>query len=133
MKPKIDIVTLGVEDLEKSVRFYRYMLELDDEQVVAGEDHVAFFLDSEMSLVLFPRAEIARIADQRTVAPSSAEIMLSHTAANKEEVDEILTQAECAGGTILQQGSANEWGYAGSFLDLDGHIWEVSAAIGGTE
>lgn len=127
MKPKIHIVTLGVQDLSAAVSFYRQMLELSEESISEGDDHVAFFLDGDMSLVLYPQAEIARITNQSATAPSSSQMILSHTAESREEVDWILMRAHSLGGSVLQVGLANEWGYSGYFQDPDGHVWEISS------
>lgn len=127
MKPKIHIVTLGVQDLSAAVSFYRQMLELPEEKISEGDDHVAFFLDGDLSLVLYPRGEIARIANQKSASPGSPGVILSHTADSRKEVDTILMRAHSLGGAVLQVGLANEWGYSGYFQDPDGHVWEISS------
>jgi len=80
MKPAISIITVGVDDLERAFAFYRGLLELPDEQIGAGEDHVAFFFSDAFSLVLFPRAEIAAIAGRQAEMPGSPGFVLTHRA-----------------------------------------------------
>lgn len=127
MKPKIDIVTIGVDDLKRAFAFYRAMFELSDEQISAGEDHVAFFLESGLSFVLLSRAELAGTAGQGEPVKGTAQIVLSHNAASEAEVDSILIEAIKAGGAIHTAGQESEWGYAGYFEDSEGNLWEVLA------
>jgi predicted lactoylglutathione lyase len=125
MKPRISIITLAVDDLEKSLAFYRDGLGLPTEGVMDGADHVLFRLEGNLSFVLYPRSELAKLAQQSDAKPSSVECILSHSAATRQEVDTILKQAEAAGGTVLGRTEEQPWGYYGHFKDLDGHVWEV--------
>ena len=63
MKPRITLITLGVDDLEAAVRFYRDGLGLATEGIIGKEfEHgaVAFFeLQGGLRLGLWPRASIA--------------------------------------------------------------------------
>lgn len=124
MKPRISIITLGVDNLERSLRFYRDGLGLPTQGIT--DDHVAFFLEGDLALVLYPRAEITKITQQTEVGPSSTECILSYTAANKEEIEDILKHAEAAGATLPDKVEKQEWGgYSGHFMDPDGHLWQV--------
>ena len=125
MKPRINVVTLAVEDLDRSLAFYRDGMGFPEECIATGDGHVAFHLEADFSLVLFPRAEIARIAGQGEDAPRSTECILSHAAQSKAEVDTILRRADAAGGTVRGQPSDEPWGYSGYFKDPDGHLWEI--------
>ncbi len=66
MEPRITIVTLGVDDLERAVAFYRAGLGLATEGIVGtGFEHgaVAFFeLAGGLKLALWPRASLAHDA-----------------------------------------------------------------------
>jgi len=128
MKPRINIVTIGVDDLERAFAFYRVLFALPDTQISAGEDHVAFFLEGDLSLVLLSRAELARTAGgAETAEPvrGTAQVVLSHNAESRAEVDAILNDAVRAGGAIHTPGQESEWGYAGYFQDSEGNLWEV--------
>jgi predicted enzyme related to lactoylglutathione lyase len=127
MKPKINIVTIGVDDLERAFAFYRVMFDLPDDRISAGEDHVAFFLDGELSFALLPRDELAATAGQDKPVKGTAQIVLSHNAISEAEVDAILIEAVKAGGAIHTAGQTSEWGYAGYFEDTEGNLWEVLA------
>jgi uncharacterized protein len=127
MKPRINIITIGVDDLERAFAFYRALFELDDEAIGAGEDHVAFFLAEDFSFVLFPRDEIARTAGKEVVVAGTQQFVLSHRADSPAEVDDILKQVLIAGGAIIAEGTQSEWGYSAYFEDTEGNVWELMA------
>lgn len=125
MKPRIAIITIAVDDLEKALAFYRDGMGLPTPGIIDGADHVAFDLAGGLSLVLYPRAELAKQAQQPQAGRSSAEFSLSYVAGSKAEVDAVLRRAEAAGATLLDAPQEESWGYIGFFKDLDGHLWEV--------
>lgn len=130
MKPSISFVTLGVDDLERAVEFYRDGLGLPTKGIVGSEfahGAVAFFnLQAGLKLALWPRRSLAADAGVQLQAPSVTEFSLAHNVASKEEVDRLLQQARQAGATIVKTPQATFYGgYAGYFQDPDGHLWEV--------
>jgi len=127
MKPEISIITIGVDDLERAFAFYRALFEIADDQIGAGEDHVAFFLDERLSFVLFPRDQIARTAGKPGPAAGTPGFVLSHRADSPEAVDTILEQVLIAGGGIVTPGTQSEWGYSAYFEDTEGNVWELMA------
>jgi uncharacterized protein len=128
MKPRINCITLAVDNIEKSLAFYRDGLELASERIAGGDDHTAFFLPGDLCLVLILRdgfAGFTKLADQTNAARSVSECILSYFAASQEEVDTILKRVAAAGGEIASPAKEQPWGYAGLFKDPDGHLWEV--------
>ncbi|MBW2942775.1 VOC family protein [Zhongshania aquimaris] len=130
MRPRISVITLGVDDLARAVGFYRDGLGLPTEGIVGEEFEygaVAFFeLSAGLKLALWPRASLAHDAGVKLAAPSTTELSLGHNVMSKTEVDEVLAQAEAAGAVILKPANDTFWGgYAGYFQDPDGHLWEV--------
>lgn len=130
MTPRISVITLGVDDLERALAFYREGLGLQSEGVIGTEfEHgaVAFFdLQSGLKLALWPRRSLARDSGLPQSPPSATEISLGHNVSSKEEVDAVMAQAEAAGAVIVKQAQETLWGgYAGYFLDPDRHLWEV--------
>lgn len=125
MNPKIDIVTIPVEDLERSTGFYREVFSLPDDKISLGEDHVAFFLEGEMSLVLYERSGFAEMTEQHEDRINTSNVIFSHTAKDTKAVNTILSLALRAGGTVTKEGTADDWGYSGHFKDIDGHMWEI--------
>jgi catechol 2,3-dioxygenase-like lactoylglutathione lyase family enzyme len=130
MKPRITVITIGVDDLERSLRFYRDGLGLATKGIVGREFEygaVAFFdLQSGLKLAIWPRKSIAHDAGVALDAASATEFTLGHNLASKAEVDAVMKQADAAGATIIKPASNTFWGgYAGYFKDPDGHLWEV--------
>ncbi|MGE5826304.1 MAG: VOC family protein [Bacteroidota bacterium] len=131
MKPRVTLITLGVDDLERSLRFYRDGLGMRTDGIVGEEfEHgaVAFFdLDGGLKLALWPRASIAHDTGLSAGAPSATEFTLGHNVASRAQVDEVMEQAKRAGATIIKPAHETFWGgYAGYFQDPDRHLWEVA-------
>ncbi|PSH65294.1 VOC family protein [Phyllobacterium sophorae] len=129
MKPRISVVTLGVNDLEKAVEFYRG-LGLPTDGIVGREfEHgaVAFFdLTSGLKLALWAQDDIAHDTGLPKTAPSPTAFTVGHNVSRKDEVDEVMEQARIAGATIVKSAQDTFYGgYAGYFRDPDGHVWEI--------
>ncbi len=130
MNPHITVLTLGVDDLERSVAFYREGLGFSTEGIIGSEFEngaVAFFnLQAGMKLALWPRSSIATDTGLTKNPPSSTEFTIGHNVGSQVEVDEVMVQATKAGAAIVKPAQATFYGgYAGYFKDPDGHIWEV--------
>ena len=131
MKPRITVITLGVDDLERAVAFYRDGLGLPTKGIVGREyphGAVAFFmLPGGLRLALYPREDLALDGNVPVTPPSSSDFSLGHNVARREEVDEVLQQAERAGAVIVKPAQQAFWGgYYGYFRDPDQHLWEVA-------
>ena len=131
MKPRITLVTLGVDDLQRALAFYRDGLGLVTQGIVGEQfEHgaVVFFdLQAGLKLALWPRADIAHDSGLASGPRSPTEFTLGHNVASPDEVDAVLTQAERAGATVIKPGQKTFWGgYAGYFQDPDGHAWEIA-------
>lgn len=131
MKPRITMITLGVDDLERALRFYRDGLGLETQGIVGEEfEHgaVAFFdLQHGLRLALWPRSSLSHDSGLKVSAPSPTEFSLGHNVASKAEVDQVMAQAASAGARIVKPAHETFWGgYAGYFKDPDGHLWEVA-------
>lgn len=130
MKPRLSVVTIGVDDLERAVAFYRDGLGLATEGIIGREFEygaVAFFsLQPGLRLAVWPRASIARDAGTAVTPRSPTEFTLGHNVGSKEEVDAVMSQATKAGAVIVKEAHATFYGgYAGYFQDPDGHLWEI--------
>ncbi|MBI4382773.1 MAG: VOC family protein [Nitrospinae bacterium] len=131
MKPRITLLTLGVDDLEKSLQFYRDGLGLPTQGIVGQEFEygaVAFFdLQNGLKLALWPRKSIARDSAIPLQSPSATELTIGHNVGSKTEVDAVMRQAEKAGARVGKPAEDTFWGgYAGYFQDPDGHLWEIA-------
>lgn len=131
MKPRITMLTLGVDDLDRSVKFYRDGLGFPTEGIVGKEfEHgaVAFFdLQAGLKLAVFPRGALALDARIAKSDRSSTEFSIGHNVRSPEEVDAIMKQARAAGADVIKPAQKTFWGgYAGYFQDPDGHLWEIA-------
>ena len=131
MKPRISLVTLGVDDLERAVIFYRDGLGLPTDGIVGMEfEHgaVAFFdLEGGLRLGLWPRASLAHDAGIAVTPSGTTDFSLAHNVASEAEVDAVMARAEKAGARIVKPAARTVWGgYAGYFADPDQHLWEVA-------
>jgi catechol 2,3-dioxygenase-like lactoylglutathione lyase family enzyme len=130
MRPRLTVITLGVDDLERAVTFYRDGLGLSTPGVVGREfahGAVAFFdLQPGLRLALWPRASLAHDTGLPRTAPSATELSLGHNVASRADVDAVIAEAGRAGAVIVKPAGETFWGgYAGYFQDPDGHLWEV--------
>lgn len=131
MKPRISVLTLGVDDLARAVAFYRDGLGWPTRGIVgSAEQHsaVAFFaLQAGVQLALYPRASLALEAGVAEPPSGTSGCLLSHNVARREQVAEVMAQAAAAGARILRVPRDTAWGgHAGYFQDPDGHPWEVA-------
>ena len=125
------MLTLGVNDLEKSLSFYRDGLGLPTEGIIGQESEyglvVMINLQSGLTLALWPRTSIAKDSGLALQPPSATELTIAHNVGSEEEVDAVLEQARQAGATMVKAAGKTFWGgYAGYFQDPDGHLWEIA-------
>ncbi|MDH5670939.1 MAG: VOC family protein [Myxococcales bacterium] len=124
MRPRISMITLGVADLERSVRFYEQGLGLPRK---GQQPTVAFFNLDGTWLGLYGREALAEDAEVPSQGQGFAGFALAHNVATEAEVDAVLAQAVAAGATLVKKAQKVFWGgYSGYFADPDGHLWEVA-------
>jgi len=136
MEPHIDVITLAVGNLDRSLAFYRDGLGLEttgvvatefvDEETNASGAIVIFRLKGGLVLALYPRSELAKDADIPVGPPKTGEFSIGQLVESSAEVDVLLAQAERAGATLTGRPHDRPWGiYSGYFRDPDGHLWEI--------
>lgn len=124
MKPLINMITLGVADLERSAEFYERGLGFPRMPFEGG---VVFFTLNGSWLSLYPWNALAEDATVNANGTGFRGITLAHVVSSKEEVREVLSQAVQSGGTLIKPAQDVFWGgYSGYFADPDGHLWEVA-------
>lgn len=130
MQPRLTVITLGVDDLEAALHFYRDGLGLATEGIVGRQfEHgaVVFInLQPGLRLALWPRRSIAHDTGLPVAPASPTDMTLGHNVASQAEVDAVMASAAAAGAVIIKTAQDTFWGgYAGYFQDPDGHLWEV--------
>ena len=130
MKPRITVITLGVDDLERALAFYRDGLGLKTPGIVGREFEygaVAFFdLQAGLKLAIWPRASIAHDTGLPPAGYAPNEFTIGHNVGSRAEVDAVMAQARKAGAVAVKEAHDTFYGgYAGYFQDPDRHLWEV--------
>jgi catechol 2,3-dioxygenase-like lactoylglutathione lyase family enzyme len=126
MKPKISIITLGVADVGRSVRFYRDGLGFPTHNFTDGDDFAMFRLEGTW-LALYPREALAEDAQVSSAGSGFPGFSLSHNEPSPEAVDAAFAEAIAVGAAAVKRPERVFWGgYSGYFADPDGHLWEVA-------
>lgn len=126
MKPKISIITLGVQNFARSLSFYRDGLGFEANDYKEGDAHVMFRLDGAW-LALYPRASLAEDAQMPSEGSGFSGFTLAHNVKSKEAADQVFAHAVSAGATPVKKPQDVFWGgYSGYFADPDGFLWEVA-------
>lgn len=134
MQPRIDVITLGVDDLGRALAFYRALglespgiigTEFRRDETTPGGAAAMFELEGGLILALYARPDLAKDANLPVGTPAP-EFSIGHLVASRDEVDALLAKAEAAGATLTDEPHERPWGiYSGYFRDPDGHLWEV--------
>jgi len=135
VEPRVDVITLAVEDLERALRFYRDGLGFEsrgvigtqwtDEESGANGAIAVFKFESGLLLSLYPRSDLAKDAAIPAGPARPGEFSLGQLVQSRVEVDELIEKAEAAGAAVTTPRD-RPWGiYSGYFRDLDGHLWEI--------
>ncbi len=118
------MITLGVKDLEKSVKFYKEGLGFPK---MESSPEVAFFALNGSWLGLYARESLAEDASVSSEGRGFSGFTLAHNVASETEVDQTIEQALSAGATLSKSAQKTSWGgYSGYFKDPDGYLWEVA-------
>ncbi len=124
MKPRISMITLGVENLAAAIEFYEHGLGFPR---MESPPEVAFFTLNGTWLGLYGREALAEDATVPSKGEGFEAFSLAHNVVSEKEVDAIVSQAVSAGATLVKKPQKVFWGgYSGYFSDLDGHLWEVA-------
>ncbi|GAB3020847.1 VOC family protein [Mycobacterium bourgelatii] len=135
MQPHVDVITLGVADLDRSLAFYRSFgwetdgivgTEFPGSQTEPAGRAAMFKLRDGLMLSLYPASELAKDAGVDIAAVSGHGFSLGHIVSSRHDVEKVLATAQAAGGHQVGTVGERPWGiYSGYFRDPDGHLWEV--------
>ncbi|HVO73872.1 MAG TPA: VOC family protein [Ignavibacteriaceae bacterium] len=124
MKQKLHLITLGVNDLKKSLSFYE---GLGWKMSKKSLENLPLFPLGGITLALYSREGLAEDAHVKNTKPGFSGLTLSYNTKSEKEVEEILDKVEKLGGKIVKQAQKAFWGgYNGYFKDLDGHLFEIA-------
>ncbi|WP_430460933.1 VOC family protein [Thalassolituus sp. LLYu03] len=130
MQARMTVITLGVDNLDAALAFYRDGLGFATAGIIGKEfEHGAVvFIDMQpgLKLALWPRTSIAHDTGLPLSARSPTNMTLGHNVGSVGEVDAVMSNAQDAGAVIVKPAHTTFWGgYSGYFQDPDGHVWEV--------
>ncbi len=127
---RMNIVCLGVRDMEKAIRFYKDGLGFQTKETSYKPPVIFFNTESGVKLELYPLELLAKDINSETppvIGDIFGGITLAYNAKSKEEVEQIIKLAKKAGAKIVKQPQAVFWGgYHAYFADQDGYYWEVA-------
>jgi predicted lactoylglutathione lyase len=119
---RISLITLGVDDLARARAFYA-ALGWRGREV----EETVFVQAGPMALVLWDRGKLAADSGVPNRGSGFDGVVLAQNVRSRAEVDEIMAAAAEAGATVTRDpGPTFYGGYAGVFLDPDGHAWEIA-------
>ena len=122
---KLSVLTLGVSNLKRSIRFYEMALEL--KRVPYELDSIAFFDLEGPRLALYSKVALAEDAGISPEGQGFLGITFAQNVASSEEVTELLQRAVSVGGMLVKSGQPVFWGgFSGYFADPDGYLWEIA-------
>ena len=122
----VDVITLFVEDLQRSKSFYQDVFDL---AVVFEDEDSAVFKFENLSINLLKITAAPDLIEPAAVASREAGSRFQFTI-GVDDVDAVC--AELAGrGVALLNGPMNRpWGIrTASFTDPGGHIWEIAGDL----
>lgn len=123
MQPRVSIITIAANNVEKLARFYEGM-GLKRHPGFGGD--VEFFQLGGIILALFARGEAEKDAGL-IFSDGVSRVYLAYNTRSETEVDDVLAQAQAVGGKLVKRGSRAFWGgWYGYFSDPEGNLWEVA-------
>ena len=130
MDPRISIITLSVEDLDRSYNFYHNGLGIPTTR--NPNQGIIFFQTNGTCLALYPKEKMKEEFEAKAHFHSKSEVFggitLAHNVENKEEVIKVINLARKAGATIQKEPCDTFWGgFSGYFSYPGGYLWEVAS------
>ena len=128
---RLNVVTFGVRDLPKVRSFYE---ALGWESRSAGDEFARFEIGGAV-LALYSLDALAEEANM--TPPAGTEKFAGFTCAivvqSEEMVDAVIEAVRKAGGRVLAEPVAREWGgRSGYFADPESNVWEIAWLPGST-
>jgi catechol 2,3-dioxygenase-like lactoylglutathione lyase family enzyme len=123
MQQQISIITLGVQDLARSKRFYADGFGWTP---IFDNDEIAFYQMNGLVLGTWLTKQLETDM-QRPGLTAPGTFSLAHNVGSAVEVDSLIVRLAAAGGRILRPGDAPpHGGFRGYVADPDDHAWEIA-------
>ena len=127
MPLQVTAIMIGVEDVARSKKFYGEGLGCTIDQDYPN--FVSFNLgDGSSSLALYEREAAAQDAGVSSEGSGFRGVSFHFIVPSREAVDEVMDNAVAAGGGVVKEAAAAQWGYFGYFSDPDGYLWKVASS-----
>ncbi len=124
MEQRMSIVTLGVKDIRRRRNFYE---SLGWKASPRSDENIAFFQLGGIAMALYPWNLLAEDVTTKPDGSGFRGVTLAHNVRSREQVGQLLNEAEIAGATIVKPAQDVFWGgHSGYFRDPDGHLWEIA-------
>ncbi|ADL06560.1 VOC family protein [Lacrimispora saccharolytica] len=127
---RLNVVCLGVKDMERAIRFYKDGLGFQTKETSYTPPVIFFNTSAGIKLELFPLDLLAKDINSHNPPPVGtgfSGITLAYNAKSREEVHQIMELAKKAGAKVEKEPQEVFWGgYHAYFSDLDGYYWEVA-------
>lgn len=124
MEPRLSVVTLGVSNLERSVRFYGKVFRFPQRPPTPS---VAFFELGRTWLMLYTREDLAADIGVPSECPGFPGFTLAHNVSSPKEVDRLMAELEAGGARVVKRAAKTAWGgYSGYVADPDNYYWEIA-------
>ena len=125
---KLNAIMLGVQDVARAKKFYTEGLGAVIEQDYPGFARLTLG-DGCSSLALYEWDAVAADAGVPSEGGGFRGVSLHFTPDSREAVDQVIAQAEAAGGSVVRKPEDAQWGgYFGYFADPDGYLWKVATS-----
>jgi uncharacterized protein len=124
---QVTAIMIGVEDLARSKEFYGEGLGCTIDQDYPS--FVSFNLgEGSSSLALYEREAAAQDAGVSSEGSGFRGVSFHFIVQSSEVVDQVMSDAVAAGGGVVKEAAATQWGYYGYFSDPDGYLWKVASS-----
>lgn len=119
MRPKINFITLAVNNIEKAIAFYKNAFGFSVSDM--NESLCLFEMEDDFYLVLSQKEDFTKQVED---FKGSSGFILSNSVESKKEMLEVVLKAEKFGARRIKELN-EQWGDSITIKDLDGHHWEI--------
>jgi predicted lactoylglutathione lyase len=121
MEQRVNIITLGVDDVPSARAFYEQL----GWELTFTDGDIVMFQAGPIVVSLWGRMQLA--ADSGVTDDSRwGGFTLGYAVADPSTVDAVCGEAEQAGASLTRTPGEKPFGYSGVFTDPAGHAWEVA-------